>query len=416
MSGELEAAGAMATAGLVAGAIEGREPGTPGDGHCLNCGAKIEGRFCASCGQATHANRKLIHLVEELLHSLFHLDTKLWRTVPMVLLRPGTLTRNYVYGKRARYISPLAMFLFSIFLMFFAVSFVDAPVEIGGTPLEQRAALEEHISDARAELAEAERELAAARAAPAPTDGRPADLDVRLAEQAVRLARDQVERREMALARIDAITAAAAEAETEAAADQAPSAAPAPASDASVEAGAAEEDVNEGVSWGAGETWQDGFRRLAESDDFVVVQGMPALNERVRQSFSNPDLALYRIQEAASKFSFLLAPLSLPFIMLLFLWKRGTTMYDHIVYALYALSFAAILFVTMILTGMVPWLRWLPGTLLLVGLPVHTYFHLKGAYGLGWWSAAWRTFFMLIFATIILSVFLVLIVILGLAG
>lgn len=412
MSGELEAAGAMATAGLVAGAIEGREPGPPGDGHCLNCGAKIEGRFCASCGQATHANRKLSHLVEELLHSLFHLDTKLWRTVPMVLFRPGTLTRNYVYGKRARYISPLAMFLFSIFLMFFAVSFIDAPVEIGGPGADQRASLASGLAEARADVEEAERELAAARAAPAPTDGTPPDLELRLADQALRLARADVERRERMLARLDAEAAAREAAAREAVTIE--------TVDGQVldDGGAApaEEASNEGGYYERSDTWQDGLRRLAESDDFVVIQGMPALNERVRRSFQNPDLALYRVQEAASKFSFLLAPLSLPFIMLLFLWKRGTTMYDHIVYALYALSFAALLFITMIVTGIPPWLRWLPGTLLVFGLPVHTYFHLKGAYGLHWWSAVWRTFFMLTFAIIIFSIFLVLIVILGLAG
>ena len=57
-----------------------------------------------------------------------------------------------------------------------------------------------------------------------------------------------------------------------------------------------------------------------------------------------------------------------------------------------------------------------PGWLIMVGLPVHTFFHLKGAYALGWWSALWRTFFMLIFATIIASIFLILIIVLGLAN
>lgn len=402
MSGELEAAGALATAGAVAGVVEGREPGQAGEGECRNCGAKITGRFCADCGQATHANRKLLHLVEEFLHSLFHIDTKLWRTVPMVLFRPGTLTRNYVYGKRARYISPLALFLFSIFLMFFAFSFVRAPVEIGGAPEEQRAALAEGLPQAREALAEAERELVEARAAPAPTDGTPPGLELRLAEQAVALARAEVERREAAIENIDRLLAQrAAEASGEPVTVR-----------AEVQVG--DDRVEEG--WSPGETWQDGVRRLAQSDDFVVVSGMPELNERVRRQFENPDLALYRIQEAASKFSFLLAPLSLPFICLLFLWKRGVTLYDHVVYALYALSFAALLFSIMLAIAPVPWLRWAPGWLFLVGLPAHTYFHLKGAYALGWWSALWRTVFMLTFAVIVLSIFIVLVFILGLAG
>jgi hypothetical protein len=172
----------------------------------------------------------------------------------------------------------------------------------------------------------------------------------------------------------------------------------------------------EGAALSEGETWQDGVRRLAEDDEFVVAEGMPELNERVRRRLANPDLALYQIQEAASKFSFLLAPLSLPFIALLFLWKRGLTFYDHVVYALYALSFAALLFVAVIITANQEWTSWLPGWLILVGLPVHMYFHLKGAYALSWWSALWRTFFMLNFALIVAVIFLILVIVLGLAG
>lgn len=126
MSGEMEAAGAMATAGLVAGAIEGRETSEPGDGGCLNCGAALSGPYCSQCGQAAHARRSLVHVLGEFLHSLFHFDTKVWRTLPMVLFRPGTLTRNYVYGKRARYVSPLAFFLLAVFFMFAVFAFSAA--------------------------------------------------------------------------------------------------------------------------------------------------------------------------------------------------------------------------------------------------------------------------------------------------
>ena len=128
MGGELEAAGALTTAGLAAGAIEGRGATQAGEGACLNCGAALAGRYCAQCGQAAHAHRTLSHMFEEVLHGLFHLDTKAWRTLPLLVARPGTLTRNYIYGKRARYISPLALFLFTIFLMFFVFAFVSPNV------------------------------------------------------------------------------------------------------------------------------------------------------------------------------------------------------------------------------------------------------------------------------------------------
>jgi hypothetical protein len=396
MSGEFEAAGALATAGAVAGAIEGREPTEPGEGVCLNCGAKLEGRFCAQCGQAAHPHRKLSHVLDEFMHGLLHFDTKTWRTLPMVVFRPGTLTRNYVYGKRARYLSPLTLFLFSIFLMFFVFSFFDPPGQASIRSTNDPAAVAAQLEDAREELAQARAELDRARASP--SRNQPEGLEAGLAEGAVRIAESQVDRLERQLAEQQA----AAARQTEGGAQITP---PAPSP-----TGAAEDDDDDQ------QTWRDVMREAAESDDFVIVDGMPALNERVRRSFQNPDLALFRIQEAASKFSVILAPLSLPFIALLFLWKRGVTLYDHMAYALYALSFASLLFVTITLTAQSPWTSWLGGWLVLVGLPVHIYFHLKGAYALGWFSALWRALFMLIFASIIAVVFLMLIVVVGLVG
>ena len=59
----------------------------------------------------------------------------------------------------------------------------------------------------------------------------------------------------------------------------------------------------------------------------------------------NPELAVYKIQNAAYKYAFLLVPISLPFVWLLFIWRRGTTLFDHAVYILYSLSFVSLLFI-----------------------------------------------------------------------
>ncbi len=395
MSGELEAAGALTTAGLAAGAIEGRAVTQAGEGACLNCGAALVGRYCAQCGQAAHAHRTLVHMFEEVLHGLFHFDTKAWRTLPMLVGRPGTLTRNYIYGKRARYISPLALFLFTIFLMFFVFSFVDANI-FQFDEAQGRAEAAEELSAARAELADAERELATAEAAP-PERYTPG-LEVRLATQAVRLARAEVERREQALARADAAAAPQPPAEPDSAETSAsPESAP-PSGDADQR------------------TWQERLSEKAKNGEVTVNTGFPELNARIAHSLENPDLAIYKTQQAAYKFSFLLVPISLPFIWLLFIWKRGLTLYDHAVFVLYSLSFASLVFVIVALTASVPWLAWLGGTIFGLGMPLHMFFHLKGAYALGWWSAIWRTSLLLLFALIATTVFVILIVLLGLGG
>lgn len=420
MSGELEAAGALATAGAVGAALEGREGGEPGSGNCPNCDTPVTGRFCSNCGQHARPIRKLTHVLSEFVHNLYHFDNKTWRTLPMVLFRPGTLTRNYVFGKRARYLAPLTTFLFSIFLMFFAFSTISAPVNVNDG--RGQVVSEDDINEAREELAQAQRDLANAHANP-DTD-MPAGLEVRLAENAVNLAQQQVTRLESERA------AAAARAERQAAANNSPiqvqvgderpptatQGPPTPAAPPAMTDSATPPAV--AVSPAADsdpQTWQDLMREIAQSDDFTVIRGNDELNERVRRKFENPDFALYQIQDAASKYSFLLAPLSLPFIMLLFLWKRGVTLYDHMAYALYALAFAAILFSAAVLLGEVSFIGWASAWLLLA-LPVHMWFHLKGAYALGWWSATWRTAFMLVFSYFVALIFTILVVVLGLTG
>jgi len=293
-----------------------------------------------------------------------------------------------------------------------------------------RAEAERHLTEAREGLAEARRDLAEEQAAPAPTDGRPRDLGVRLANQAVTLAEAEVARREAALRRIDEAIARRQNAAQQNAAQQpaagatpqtatqtasASNAGPSPAS-ASPPAAATQGEIDDvGTNVREDETWQDALRRKAMEPGFHASDN-PRINERIRQNFLHPELTLYKMQEAASKYSFLLAPLSLPFIALLFLWKRGVNLYDHVVYALYALSFAAILFIAVIVTAQSHWTSWLTPWLVVVGLPVHTFFHLKGAYALGWFSALWRTFFMLTFACIIMLIFLMLVVVLGLVA
>jgi hypothetical protein len=419
MSGEIEAAGALATAGLAASAIEGREAHGAGEGACLNCGATLAGAFCSQCGQSARPHRSLFHLFEEVLHGLFHFDTKAWRTLPLLAFRPGTLTRNYIYGKRARYISPLALFLFTIFFMFFVFAFVDVNIlNVNTTELADDARSE--LSQAREELAQAETALAEARTQP--PDQYTGDLDVRLAQQAVSLARAEVERRERALARAESEPAPvvidppaeSGGAESEGAAVDAPAPA-APQAEGPFIGVKGNDDMAADLNDGEG-TWQEAVRNAARNGDITVGTPFPELNERILHSLENPDLALYKVQQAAYKFSFLLVPISLPFVWLLFFWKRGVTLYDHAVFVLYSLAFASLIFVVIALTNGVPWLDWAGQTIFGLGMPVHMYFHLKGAYALGWFSALWRMFFLATFAFIALTLFTLVIFTLGLGG
>src|ERR1043165_6971337 len=87
-------------------------------GACLNCGTPLGGRYCHACGQSSHVHRSLGSIVHDLAHGVFHFEGRIWRTAAMVPWRPGELTRRYVRGERARFVSPLALYLFTVFLMF----------------------------------------------------------------------------------------------------------------------------------------------------------------------------------------------------------------------------------------------------------------------------------------------------------
>lgn len=93
------------------------------DGHthetaCLNCGTPLVGSHCHACGQAAHVHRTLGAFFHDLLHGVFHFEGRIWHTLPQLAWQPGRLTRAYIDGQRVRYVSPLALFLFSVFLMF----------------------------------------------------------------------------------------------------------------------------------------------------------------------------------------------------------------------------------------------------------------------------------------------------------
>lgn len=104
---------------------------------CANCETPLAGAFCHACGQKAHLHDKLKHLVEEFAEGIAHFDGRLWRTLPLLALNPGRLTREWMAGKRVRYVAPLHLFLFAVFLLFLIPNFTDRHLfDFGGTSSE----------------------------------------------------------------------------------------------------------------------------------------------------------------------------------------------------------------------------------------------------------------------------------------
>lgn len=104
-----------------------------GDGHggCANCGTALIGGYCHQCGQSAHVHRSIGGIGHEIAHGVFHFEGKIWRTLPLLAWQPGALTRRYIHGERARFVSPMALFLFAVFLTFAVFETVGGPIRTG---------------------------------------------------------------------------------------------------------------------------------------------------------------------------------------------------------------------------------------------------------------------------------------------
>ncbi|MFC3579793.1 DUF3667 domain-containing protein [Sphingomonas hylomeconis] len=162
MTGGIEAVGDIATGTMLGRAVEP----CAGDAHmrhadhglCLNCGTALIGDYCHACGQAEHVHRTLGSIGHDLLHGVFHFEGKIWRTLPMLVFHPGDLTRRYIAGERARFVSPLALFLFMVFLMFASIHTFNGDLGSDMPPAARASAIrniDKEIADTKARLAQA---------------------------------------------------------------------------------------------------------------------------------------------------------------------------------------------------------------------------------------------------------------------
>ena len=76
--------------------------------QCLNCGDKLQGTYCALCGQRNGAARlNFRSLAASFIGHLIELDAPIFRTAGRLTVAPGAVCRDYIRGRRIRYTNPL---------------------------------------------------------------------------------------------------------------------------------------------------------------------------------------------------------------------------------------------------------------------------------------------------------------------
>ena len=164
--------------------------------NCRNCGALLAGEYCSRCGQREgRGDRGFATLLGELVGELFDWDSRFWRTLGPLLLRPGFLTAEYIAGRRARYVPPLRLYLIISFFMFLVMSMTAGDTALVTPSASQGASQPGAAQDTAAPAAQ---DRGAAELAVTDTGVRAAlsdadspqwlrDLDARLQENAARM-------------------------------------------------------------------------------------------------------------------------------------------------------------------------------------------------------------------------------------
>ena len=340
MTGEMADAaqglGDLGTGAALARAVEpsaGEADGHTRESACLNCGAALAGPHCHECGQRAHVHRTLSAFFHDLLHGVLHFEGKTWRTIPLLVWQPGRLTREYIDGRRARYVSPIALFLFVVFLSFALFNALGSGGESNGQGLGAvRAAYEKN--EAAIEQLKTERSAA--------EPARHAEIDSELAK----LDEDQQKMRS--------------------------------------------------VFGQISRDFGDGFARSP-------IPANSRLGQVIEHVRENPQLAIYKAQTSAYKYSWMLIPLSVPFVWLLFPFSRRFRGYDHTVFVTYSITFmiALVAAVSLLLYAGFGG----TGLLLLFYAPFHMYRQLRGTYSLSRAGAIWRLLALSLFSWIAITLF-----------
>jgi hypothetical protein len=146
--------------------------------HCLNCGTELRGPYCHVCGQPVKGMvRHLRSIVRDVLDTVFEYDSRIWRSLIPLYFLPGRITREFLDGKRIRFVLPFRLFFVLTVVAFLVLQLLAEPVLLAEPAvlgsIEQADDLErvaELQREALAEITEAERTLESGGAGPVPAD------------------------------------------------------------------------------------------------------------------------------------------------------------------------------------------------------------------------------------------------------
>ena len=109
--------------------------------ECLNCGRSLEEehKFCPNCGQLNSIKKLALgDFFSEFFSGLFAYDSRFIRTMRILLFKPGKISKDYIQGKRMRYVNPYRFFLTTAIIFFLIYGYDNSfeGINLGKNPEE----------------------------------------------------------------------------------------------------------------------------------------------------------------------------------------------------------------------------------------------------------------------------------------
>lgn len=93
---------------------------------CPSCKHNFKGRFCPNCGEKiTNKNYSFKEFLSNVLEGFYNFDTKFFKSLKLLIVKPGFLTSEFLQGRRVNYLKPFQLFLIiNIVMVFFSSLFL----------------------------------------------------------------------------------------------------------------------------------------------------------------------------------------------------------------------------------------------------------------------------------------------------
>jgi hypothetical protein len=341
---------------------------------CANCGTELLGPHCYACGQPVKGMvRHLGSIMHDIADTILNIDSRIFRTLLPLFLRPGYLSTEYFAGRRVRYVTPFRLYFFLSVAAFLLIQIgLDSSLDLARDMVQ---------------LSSANNEIANARTAADVEKARDAALaKLQTAKAAPGLAQDKAE----LLEHEEQQVRKAAEKRLRKLADQSTAAEPA--------SGGAENHENFNIQFND-QNWD------AEKNPIHIGWLPDFLNAKLNNAAGRMKDNLPRIQKDPKPFLlgtfsvlpqvlFVLMPLFALLLKIFYIFKRRLYM-EHLIVALHSHSF---IFMSLILITLAmlarawaraaaPWLASALGWLLFAmwwWLPIYLFVMQKKVYKQGW--------------------------------